>query len=140
MNQTNGDNTGTQQSSGTSTPVEEYNIPQIVLDKYPELVEKIKKTESMSKDEREYWFQILPIMTAEQIDRLNNILEEEAQQLAALDKEYQSELSQLNDKHMQEWDAFEKTQKREERLAAERAHEEKEQDEEAAILEQLDEL
>ena len=102
---------------------DKYNIPQVVLDKYPELVELIKKTESMSVEEREYWFQILPIMTEDQVTRLKTILAEEAAQLSKLDDQYQGELAKLNKKHLEEWNAFEKKQDREERKAQEASHE-----------------
>ena len=61
-------------ASSGQTKDDKYNVPQVVLDKYPELVELIKKTESMSVEEREYWFQILPIMTEDQVTRLKKIL------------------------------------------------------------------
>ena len=35
-------------ASSGQTKDDKYNVPQVVLDKYPELVELIKKTESMS--------------------------------------------------------------------------------------------
>jgi len=117
----------------------QYNIPQAVLDKYPQLVELIKKTESMSKEEREYWFQILPIMTEEQVTRLKNILEQEAAQLTKLDDQYQDELSKLNKKHLEEWNQFEKKQQRvalQEKEASTEAEEKKAEEE---ILKQLDE-
>lgn len=104
-------------SSGTT----DYNIPQVVLDKYPALVELIKKTESMTNEEREYWFQILPIMTEEQVTRLNQILEEEATQLAKLDADYKEDLEDLNQKHMTEWDSMAHEEDRKAREAAEAA-------------------
>lgn len=118
----------------------QYNIPEAVLKQYPDLVELIKKTESMSDEERDYWFQILPIMTEEQVQRLRNILEEEAQQLAKLDEEYKDELSEINKKHLKEWNAFEIEKERKEREAAEEAHEKEEAAEEESILGELDNL
>lgn len=115
-----------------------YSIPDAVLEKYGDLVELIKKTESMSEEEREYWFQILPIMTEEQVTRLRKILEEESKQLAQLDQEYQSELSELNKKHLAEWDNFEKKKEREAREAEEQEAETAEQAAEAALLEALE--
>jgi len=117
---------------------DKYNIPQVVLDKYPELVELIKKTESMSVEEREYWFQILPIMTEDQVTRLKTILAEEAAQLSKLDDQYQGELAKLNKKHLEEWNVFEKKQEREARKAEEASHEVTEKKAEEDILKQLD--
>jgi hypothetical protein len=105
----------------TSTTGDDYKIPAIVLEKYGDLVAKIKQTESMTKEEREYWFQILPIMTEEQVTRLNQILEEEATQLAKLDADYKEDLEDLNQKHMTEWDSMAHEEDRKAREAAEAA-------------------
>ena len=115
----------------------DHKIPQAVQDKYPELVALLLATESMSKEEREYWFQILPIMTEEQVERLRIILQEEAAQLKKLDGEYQDELQKLNKKHLEEWDQFERSKERKV-LKAEEAKEEKEESQaEAQLLEKL---
>lgn len=127
----------TQQSGGTGQGGD-YSVPKVVQDKYPELVDLIKKTESMTKEERDYWFQILPIMTEDQVARLRNILEEEAAQLAKLDEDYQSELGKLNKKHMEEWDEMERQQARDARQAEEAKVEQEEASAEEAILDQLD--
>ena len=125
-------------ASSGQTKDDKYNVPQVVLDKYPELVELIKKTESMSVEEREYWFQILPIMTEDQVTRLKTILAEESAQLAKLDDQYQGELSKLNKKHLEEWNAFENKQEREALKAQEAGHEVEEKKAEEDILKQLD--
>lgn len=126
------------QTTSGSTASGDYNVPQVVLDKYPELVELIKKTESMSREEREYWFQILPIMTDDQVTRLKTILEEEAAQLAKLDDTYQDELAKLNQKHLEEWNAMHKKEEREALQKAEAQNEAEESAKEAQILGQLD--
>jgi len=131
-------NSGNSQATGGSTTGGDYDVPQVVLDKYPELVELIKKTESMSREEREYWFQILPIMTDDQVARLKTILEEEASQLAKLDTEYQDELAKLNQKHLEEWNIMQKKQEREKLQQAEATNEAEEAKKEADILGQLD--
>ena len=110
------------------------------MQKYPDLVELIKKTESMSKDERNYWFQILPIMTDEQVVRLRKILDDEANQLTKLDSEYQSELAKLNEKHLKEWDDFERTQKRDELKKVESASSAEEAKHQEDLLNQLGQL
>jgi hypothetical protein len=123
-----------------ATEEKQYNIPDTVKRKYPELVEMIKKTESMSDEERDYWFQILPIMTDDQVKRLRDILEEEAAQLAKLDEQYQDELSRLNKKHLEEWDDFERRQKREELEAKEAEAEAEEAAAEEDLLGALDDV
>lgn len=135
--QTSSTGAATQQAAQST---QGHQIPQVVLEKYPDLVEMIKKTESMSNDEREYWYQILPIMTEEQVIRLRKILEDEATQLAKLDDQYQSELSKLNDKHLKEWNELEVKQKKEELKKQEEAHEVEETKAQEDILGQLNQL
>jgi hypothetical protein len=127
-----GDQSGAGQSDG------KFKIPPVVLKKYGDLVELIKKTESMSDEERDYWFQILPIMTEDQVARLRKILEDESSQLAKLDEQYQSELTKLNKKHLTEWDTLEKTKERESRQEEEAKAEAEESAAEEALLGELD--
>lgn len=127
-------------TSGTGANPADYKIPEVVKEKFPDLVQLILDTESMSKEERNYWFQILPIMTGEQVDRLRNILAEEKAQLAKLDSEYQEELSKLNQKHLEEWDAFERKESRERLKTQEAAAEAKEASAEEDILGELDNI
>jgi len=74
--------------------------------KYSELIEMILATESMDDDERQYWFDILPSMTENQIDKLFNILDTEKKKLEELELKYQEEIKQLNEKHLIEWQDF----------------------------------
>jgi hypothetical protein len=97
-------------ATGQAVP-EKFAIPKIVREKYPDLIELIKVTESMDDQERQYWFQIMPVMTPEQIEKFRGILITEKQQLAELDKEYEDELNKLNEKHLLEWKEFESKEK-----------------------------
>lgn len=128
-----------QAQTGPAKP-EKYAIPKFVSDKYPELVELIKTTESMDDQEREYWFQILPIMTPEQIEKFRGILVTEKQQLAELDKEYEDELNRLNEKHLLEWKEFESKEKSRAIKEAESKSQEEEKAEEEALLAKLSDV
>ncbi len=117
-----------------------FHIPQIVKQNYPELITLILNTESMDDEEREYWFQILPIMTEDQIQKLRDILLNEKQQLSKLDAEYETELAKINDKHLSEWQEFENKQQREELAKKEVAYEQKESATEEDLLKKLSQL
>ena len=82
--------------------------------KYPRLIELVLATESMDDSERQYWFDILPSMNADQIQRLVDILETERKKLDELEKKYQTEIETLNQKHVNEWQAYEIKKKKEE--------------------------
>ncbi|MDR2411870.1 MAG: hypothetical protein LBD88_04895 [Candidatus Peribacteria bacterium] len=60
----------------------------------------------MENDERQYWFDIMPSMTDDQIDRLFNILDTEKKKLEALEEKYKDEIKRLNEKHLIEWQEF----------------------------------
>lgn len=129
------------EASGTGRAVpEKFAIPKLVRDKYPDLIELIKATESMDDQERQYWFQILPVMTAEQIAKFKNILVTEKQQLAELDKEYEEELNRLNEKHLLEWKEFESKEKSKAIQEAEAKSNEEEQKTEAELLAKLSDV
>ncbi|MDD3646181.1 MAG: hypothetical protein PHH06_02105 [Candidatus Gracilibacteria bacterium] len=83
-----------------------FQIADEVQAQYGELIKLILATESMDDDERQYWFDIMPSMTDNQIDRLFNILETERKKLEELEVKYQNEIKQLNEKHLIEWQEF----------------------------------
>jgi len=60
---------------------------------FPKLVDMIVASESMNNEERQYWINILPIMTPEQIQNLHDILTNEKRQLEAIDKKYSKTMS-----------------------------------------------
>ena len=88
------------QNNFTFTILDEIQV------KYPELVELILGSESIDNNEKQYWFDILPSMTDEQVDRLFNILMTERRQLEELNMKYQEEIKTLNEKHLIEWQAL----------------------------------
>ena len=66
------------------------NIPPEVEEKFHDLVEMIKVSSSMDDDERQYWVDVLPIMSEDQIGNLLGILDNEKKQLAAAATDYSS--------------------------------------------------
>ncbi len=121
-------------------PQEQYVVPALVQEKFPDLIQLIKETESMNDEERDYWFQILPIMTEDQIKKFRDILVNEKQQLASLDQEYEQELNKLNEKHMIEWKEFETKEKRKTLTTAEQASKAQEKSEEEDLLKRLSQV
>ncbi len=71
----------------------DFIIPDGVLEKFPELTELIKATDSMNVEEKNYWFQLLPIMTDEQVKNLYDILDTEKKKLQEIDAKYSGEAS-----------------------------------------------
>jgi RNA polymerase-binding transcription factor DksA len=76
-------------------------------------------------------------MTEEQISKFRDILLNEKNQLSKLDKEYEGELTKLNEKHMIEWKEFETKEKRNALTQAEQATKTQEQVTEEDLLKRL---
>lgn len=117
-----------------------YIIPAMVRTKFPDLIKLIYETESMNEEEREYWMQILPIMSEEQTSKFRDILVNEKEQLTKLDKDYESEMNKINQAKPQEIDAEEMKERFAEIKTAEKAHEAEESSEAEDLLKQLGNL
>lgn len=119
---------------------DKFEIPDMVKRTYPDLVPLILETESMNDDERQYWFQILPIMTDDQVVKLREILTNEKNQLAEIDKQYNREVKQINEQHVSEWKEFERKDKREQLIQKEKKTEEEEAKAQEELLNQLNNI
>ena len=84
-------------SSGSRTTV--LDIPERIKKQYPDLEELVIKTPSMNDKEREYWINIMPIMTDEQVKRLHDILINEKEKLKNIDDKYVNKLQNIVDKN-----------------------------------------
>ena len=115
-----------------------YIVPALVREKFPDLIKLIYETESMNQEEREYWLQIMPIMSEEQIVKFRDILVNEKQQLAKLDAEYESEMNRINSGQKVDQEALQK--KMEAMKKEESSHEEEEKEAEAELLKKLENL
>lgn len=104
---------------------------------YNELVKLIIETESMDDDEKQYWFDIMPSMTDDQIDRLFNILDTEKKKLEALEEKYQTEIKKLNEKHLIEWQEFQMKDSKQKIKAAQDSESEDDADD---VLKMLNDL
>lgn len=118
-----------------------YIVPAIVREKFPDLVKLIYETESMNEEEREYWLQIMPIMSEEQILKFREILVNERDQLAKLDKEYNQEINRIDNKPpVQPLDGVKRLEDINKVKQAEAAQQNTEKSEEDALLGQLNNL
>jgi len=115
-----------------------FQVADEVEMKYPELVKLVLNTESMDANEKQYWFDILPSMTDEQVDRLFDILETERRKLEELEVRYQEEIRVLNEKHLLEWQELQAQRSRSNIKQAEEKDSEKGNVDD--VLKMLDEL
>jgi hypothetical protein len=91
----------------------------------------------MDDDERQYWFDIMPSMTDEQVDRLYSILDTEKKKLEKLEEKYQDEIKNLNEKHLIEWQEFQMKDSKKKIQAAEAKDVKEDADD---VLEMLNDL
>lgn len=114
-----------------------YSVPASVSEKFPDLIPLLITTESMNAEEREYWFQVLPIMNEDQIVKLRTILVNERDQLKKIDDDYGKEITKINEAHKNDWNAFEAQEKKKAVAQAEKLSETNEAKDEEALLQQL---
>ncbi|MBP9773456.1 MAG: hypothetical protein KBD00_02365 [Candidatus Peribacteraceae bacterium] len=113
-------------------------IPADAQTKFGPLVQLILESESMNNEERQYWMNILPVMTPEQIQNLEEILTNEKNQLAAIDAKYTGSSSAETAPQKKVEDiAAERKNKREQRVKAEREHQDNEVLTEESILKNI---
>ena len=104
--------------------------------KYDELVKLVLGSESIDNNEKQYWFDIMPSMNDNQVDRLFNILETERRKLEELELKYQEEIKALNEKHLIEWQDFQLKDSKK-RIQEEEAKDDEDPDEVLKMLNSL---
>jgi len=113
-------------------------IPNELKQKHPELIALILRSESMNDEERQYWINILPIMTPEQIGNLKDILANEKKQLEAIDKKYASDIAQIGQKQLLTKTSEERHKRHLEREQQEEQYQKEEAEKEAEILREIE--
>ncbi len=130
-----------QQPAGQQPPAQQAStltIPQELREKHGPLIDLIVGSESMNDEERQYWINILPIMTDDQIKNLNDILTNEKQQLQAIDQKYAKEIEQIGEEQLVKRTEEERKKKRLERERQENQAKEVEEEKADAILQQIE--
>ncbi|MEN9560893.1 MAG: hypothetical protein RIQ56_166 [Candidatus Parcubacteria bacterium] len=108
-------------------------IPDEIRQKFPDLIDLIIGSESMNDEERQYWINILPIMTPDQVQNLREILANERVQLKAIDDKYAKEIERIGSSEQIRQTGEQRSRKRSERQSKEQAH----KDEETAVTDDL---
>ena len=82
----------------------EFTIPIEFIEKMPELVILILNSRSMNEaSEKQSWFNLLPLMTDEQIAKLNDILTREKEKLEEIEKKYEDKKLEIKKKYLMKW-------------------------------------
>ena len=128
------------QTSSTTTTKNDLTIPEDLLQKFPELIKGIKASQSMNQEERQYWIDVLPIMSEEQIDNLKNILDNEKQQIEEANREFDETVEEGAKNVKVTFDEFKYKEKKLLLRESESLHEKEEEKHEAELLKELENL
>lgn len=126
--------------SGNPPQTSALVIPPDIQTQFGPLIELIKGSESMNNEERQYWVNILPIMTPDQRKNLEEILVSEKQQLAAIDAKYSKQAEPAGSQTSPEQTGEKIRAKKQEREQVEQAEKSKESNKETDILSQIQAL
>lgn len=126
------------QAAGSATG---FTVPDDVRAQHPELIDLIEKSESMKDAERQYWVGILPVMTPEQVEQLRSILQNEREQLAAIDAKYGKQVEEIAaaERPLEEIGA-ERQKRTSQRLSREQQAEAEEGQSEEEVLRQITDM
>lgn len=79
---------------------EDFSIPEAFLGSTKELIQLILESKSLAEhSEKQNWFNLLPIMSQEQIDKLKDILTREKQKLEEINQKYAQKQAEINEKY-----------------------------------------
>jgi len=115
-----------------------FTIPIEFIGKMPQLVILLLNSRSMSEaSEKQSWFNLLPLMTDEQIAKLNDILTREKQKLEEIEKKYEDKKLEIKKKYLMKRQNMWYIKKMEDIKTAEATVSNQEQEEADALLQNL---
>lgn len=83
---------------------ETFEIPEAFLQSNASLIQLILESKSLAEHtEKQNWFNLLPIMSQEQIDKLKDILTREKQKLQEINEKYAKKQEEINKKYQQSY-------------------------------------
>ena len=84
----------------------QLNIPDSFLDAEPDLTVLILKSRSLAKnEEKQNWFNLIPMMNQEQIEKLRDILTRERDKIAEIEAKYEQKKQEIRAKYQMKFDA-----------------------------------
>jgi len=117
---------------------EKFTIPDEFLTTMSDLIILVLNSKSMDNaEEKQSWFNLMPMMNQEQMDKLRDILMREKEKLDEIEKKYKQKKGELKDKYVQKWDNMVNIKRVEEIKKQEALAEQKEKSEEENLLNQL---
>jgi hypothetical protein len=124
----------------SQTNASALNIPEDVRKKFSELIGFIQNSQSMNDEERQYWVDVLPIMSDDQIANLKSILDNEKKQMKEADRQYENDMQKEVKAFSIEFDEIKYKEKKRILRQEEMKEEKNEEKNEEAILAELSKL
>ncbi len=116
----------------------EFNIPDAFLEKESNLVVLVLESKSLSKkEEKQSWFNLVPMMNQDQIEKLRDILTREKDKIAEIEAKYEKKKEEIQEKYQSRFNAVEYNKKMEKMKDKEEDIREKEVEEAEDLLENL---
>lgn len=115
-----------------------FVIPEDFLAKMPDLVQLVLESKSLDKsDEKQSWFNLLPLMNDEQIAKLRDILSREKQKLAEIEQKYAQKKEEMSQKFVQKFEDGAYQKKMEQVRIQEQQNRDKDHEEADDLLNQI---
>lgn len=116
----------------------QFTIPIEFIEKMTGLVVFILNSKSMNDaSEKQSWFNLLPLMTDDQIAKLNDILAREKEKLDEIEKKYEEKKLEIKKKYLMRWQNMGYIKKMEDIKSAEADVSSQDQQEADALLNNL---
>lgn len=116
------------------------NIPDDVREKFPELISMVEASQSMNPEERQYWVDVLPMMTEDQVENLRGILTKEKKQRDNADKSLESGMQEEVNRVTVKFDEVKYQERKKLMKEAEVKHEEEEKLHEEELLKEIENM
>lgn len=120
-----------------TAPAGTLNVSEEVQKKFPDLVAMIKGSQSMNPEERQYWVDVLLIMSDDQIQNLRSILDNEKRQIEAANQSLQKGIGEDEDKIKIRFDEIKYKERKRILQEAEGKSETEERRSEAELLQEI---
>lgn len=115
-----------------------YSISDTFLETMSDIIILVLNSKSLdTQQEKQSWFDLLPLMSQDQVDKLRDILIREKQKLDEIEKKYEQKKDEVINKYVDKFDENAYQNKIVQIQQKEAAHEEKEDQEADALLNNL---
>lgn len=116
----------------------DFTIPDEFLTSMPDIIILVLNSKSMDvSEEKQSWFNLLPMMNKDQIDKLRDILVREKQKLDEIEQKYEQKKDELKTKYTQKWEDMVYIKRMEDIKLKEAQHEEIENKQADDLLTQI---